>query len=188
MKNIIRVHTILLLALLISSCDENTYPRPRGNVRLEYPLAKYSSYHSDELKMSFDKSDYAIIEKKKSTWVNLNYPKMKAKLHLTYLDVDGNIVSLINDIQKLTDEHKIKASGIIPHQYYNEEKKVYGVIYEIIGNSASNIQFYATDSTRHILSGSLYFHSKPNSDSLSPAIQYIRNDIVTLLETITWDK
>ena len=188
MKNIIRVQIVLLLIVLISSCDDNTYPRPRGNVRLEYPLAKYSLYHSDELNVSFDKSDYAIIERKKGTWVNLNYPNMKAKLHLTYLDVDGNIVSLINDIQKLTDEHKIKASGIIPHQYSNEEKKIYGVIYEIIGNSASNIQFYATDSTKHILSGSLYFHSRPNSDSLSPAIQYIKRDIVALLESLTWDE
>ena len=186
MKNIIVIQIILLIAGLTSSCDENTYPRPRGNVRLEYPLAKYSLYHSDELKASFNKSDYAIIERKKGSWINLNYPNMKAKMHLTHLDVDDNIVGLINDIQKLTDEHKIKASGIIPHQYSNEEKKIYGVIYEIIGNSASNIQFYATDSTKHILSGSLYFNSRPNSDSLSPAIQYIKADVVTLLESITW--
>ena len=185
---IIKINIVLLLVLLLSSCDENTYPRPRGNVRLEYPTAKYSLYNSEELKMSFNKSDYAIVEKKNDNWINLAYPQMKAKLHLSYFNVDGNIASLISDINKLTDEHKIKASGIIPHEYSNQEDKVYGVVYEIIGNSASNIQFYATDSTKHIISGSLYFRSKPNSDSLAPAIQYVKQDIVTLLESLKWDE
>jgi len=183
----IKTNIILLVIFFISSCDENTYPRPRGNVRLEYPIAQYSLYDSKELKMSFEKSDIAIIEKKRDNWVNLTYPNMKAKLHLSYFYVDNDIVRLINDVQKLTDEHKIKASGIIPHQYSNINEEVYGVIYEIIGNSASNIQFYATDSTSHLVSGSLYFYSKPNSDSLSPAIQYIKKDVITLLESIRWE-
>ena len=185
---IIKIHIVLLLVLFFSSCDENTYPRPRGNVRLEYPKAQYSLYNSEEIKMSFNKSDYAIVEKKNDNWINLAYPKMRAKVHLSYFNVDGNITSLINDINKLTDEHKIKASGIIPHEYSNSEEKVYGVVYEIIGNSASNIQFYATDSTKHIISGSLYFRSKPNSDSLAPAIQYVKQDIITLLESLKWDE
>lgn len=183
----IKISIILLLIFVFSSCDENTYPRPRGNVRLEYPIAEYSLYNSEELKMSFEKSDFAVIQKKRDNWINLNYPNMKAKLHLSYFYVNNDIVRLIYDVQKLTDEHKIKASGIIPHQYSNEDEKIYGVIYEIIGNSASNIQFYATDSTSHLVSGSLYFYSKPNSDSLSPAIQYIKKDIITLLESLRWD-
>lgn len=183
-KNIL---IILLLILFISSCDENTYPRPRGEVRLEYPIAKYSQYNSDELRMSFDKSDFCVIEKMNDNWINLIYPEMKAKVHLSYFDVNGDIVRLINDVNKLTDEHKIKAAGIIPHQYSNSYNNVYGVVYEIIGNSASNIQFYVTDSTTHLVSGSLYFRSKPNSDSIAPAVQYIKNDVVTLLESLRWN-
>jgi len=179
---------VLLLILMLSSCDDNIYPRPRGNVRLEYPEAKYNTYHSDELRMSFQKSDQALAERKSDTWMNLYYPKMNSRIHMTYFDVDGNIVDLIRDINKLTDEHKIKASGIIPHQYSNPDAKVYGMVYEIIGNSASNIQFYATDSVSHIVSGSLYFRVRPNADSLRPAVQYIKKDIITLLETIKWDK
>ena len=183
----IKINILFFIVLLFSSCDENTYPRPRGNVRLEYPTAQYSLYNSEELKMSFEKSDFVIIEKKKNNWVNLTYPNMKAKLHLSYFYVDNDIVKLIHDVHKLTDEHKIRASGIIPHQYSNADETVYGVIYEIIGNSASNIQFYATDSTSHLVSGSLYFYSKPNSDSLSPAIKYIKKDIIILLESLRWD-
>jgi gliding motility-associated lipoprotein GldD len=183
----IKVLTILLFVVFFSSCDENTYPRPRGNVRLEYPMPQYSLYNTDELKMSFNKSDYAVVEKKDSSWINLSYPRMKAKLHLSYFDVDGNINGLIGDIQKLTDEHKIKASGIIPHQYTNDDQQVYGVVYEFIGNSASNIQFYVTDSTKHLVFGSLYFRARPNSDSLKPAVNYIKKDIVTLLESLKWN-
>jgi len=185
--NIIKSIIFLSLTLLISSCDDNTYPRPRGEMRLEYPDATYSKYHSDELKMSFEKSDFATVEKKSDNWINLNYPKMKSKLHLSYFEVNNNVENLISDVQKLTDEHKIKASGIIPHSYINNNEKVYGVVYEIIGNSASNIQFYATDSTKHLISGSLYFRARPNADSLNPAVQYLKKDVFALLETIKWD-
>jgi len=181
-----KLKILVFTLLLFNSCDEVTYPRPRGNVRLEYPTAKYSKYNSEELNVSFEKSDFAVIEKKKNNWVNLNYPTMKAKVHLTHFDVDGNIVRLISDVQKLTDEHKIKASGIIPHQYTNKDEKVYGVIYEIIGNAASNIQFYVTDSTQNLVSGSLYFRTRPNPDSLNPAVQYIKKDLIVLLESLRW--
>jgi gliding motility-associated lipoprotein GldD len=184
-----KLYTLVFISFtfFLTSCNDNVYPRPRGNVRLEYPEAKYSLYHSNELKISFEKSNYTNITKMKKNWINLEYPKMKAKLHLTHLDVNNNIKKLISDVHKLTDEHKIKASGIIPHAYSNPEEHVYGVMYEIIGNSASNIQFYVTDSVSNLISGSLYFRAKPNADSLNPAIQYIKKDIITLLETLRWE-
>jgi len=175
------------MTLIFTSCEDNVYPRPNGEVRLEYPTAQYSPFYSEELSITFEKSNSAVVEKKKDNWINLNYPRMKAKLHLTHFVVNNDISKLISDVQKLTDEHKIKASGIIPHKYVNYEEKVYGVMYEIIGNSASNIQFYVTDSVSSIISGSLYFRSRPNSDSLSPAIQYVKKDIITLLETLRWE-
>ena len=66
------------------------------------------------------------------------------------------------------------------------ERKVYGMFYEVGGNAASQSQFYVTDSINHFLTGSLYFYTKPNYDSILPAAHYLKNDIQKLMETITW--
>ena len=70
--------------------------------------------------------------------------------------------------------------------YEDKEKSVYGVLYEIKGNAASSVQFYATDSTKHFLRGALYFNTVPNKDSLAPAIQFVEEDIIHLIETLSW--
>ena len=53
-------------------------------------------------------------------------------------------------------------------------------------NVASTYQFWATDSTRHFLRGSLYIDCTPNNDSLAPVLTYIQEDINHLIESIRW--
>ena len=65
--------------------------------------------------------------------------------------------------------------------------KVYGMYYMINGDAATQSQFYVTDSTNHFLKGALYFEVKPNFDSIYPAVKYLRDDIRTLMETISWE-
>jgi hypothetical protein len=43
-----------------------------------------------------------------------------------------------------------------------------------------------TDSTKHYLRGSLYFDAEPNPDSLAPVVEFFRNDIIHLIETLKW--
>jgi gliding motility-associated lipoprotein GldD len=64
---------------------------------------------------------------------------------------------------------------------------VYGIVYDIRGNTASAVSFFATDSIQHFLSGSLYFSVQPNIDSLSPVIRFFKEDIVHLIETLKWN-
>ena len=61
-----------------------------------------------------------------------------------------------------------------------------GVMYDISGDAASSVQFYLTDSVRHFIRGALYFTLQPNSDSLSPVIEFFREDILHLIETLEW--
>ena len=68
----------------------------------------------------------------------------------------------------------------------NSKEKVYGILYDLRGNTATAGQFYVTDSTRHYLRGSLYFESEPNADSLAPVIDFFREDVVHLIETLKW--
>ena len=61
-------------------------------------------------------------------------------------------------------------------------------MFNIIGDAASQIQFFLTDSSYNFLIGSLYFYAKPNYDSILPAVKYVERDIVKLIETLEWNK
>ena len=85
-------------------------------------------------------------------------------------------------------KHVSKQSDINQKNFLMKEIKFMGLFFSIKGNAASQIQFYLTDKTKNFLTGSLYFYSKPNYDSLLPAIRYIENDIKHFMETFSWTK
>ena len=60
------------------------------------------------------------------------------------------------------------------------------MFYQVYGNAASQSQFYATDSLRHFISGSIYFKAVPNYDSIQPASAYIEKDIRKIMESLQW--
>jgi gliding motility-associated lipoprotein GldD len=80
----------------------------------------------------------------------------------------------------------MKASAIPETEYYNHDNRVYGMLYQMKGNTASPIQFYLTDSTKHFFRAALYFNNIPNQDSLAPVIDYLREDIMMMMETFRW--
>ena len=111
---------------------------------------------------------------------------MKATIYLTYQPVRENIEALLKDAQKLTYDHTAKANEIFEQPRVDSIHKVYGMYYMINGDAATQSQFYVTDSTKHFLSGSLYFYAKPNYDSIYPASEYLKKDIKRLMESIRW--
>ena len=104
-----------------------------------------------------------------------------------YRNVDGNLNEILKEVEKLTFEHTIKADAISSRPFDNLQKKIFAKLYNVDGNVATNIQFSATDSLNHVLSGALYFYVKPNYDSIVPAIKYIENDMMHLIETLEWN-
>ena len=140
----------------------------------------------NECPYTFEMNLDAIIKKEKDCDFAITYPKMKATIYLTYKPVTKNIDNLLRDAQKLTYEHVIKADDILEQPYLNPDKKVYGMFYQVEGNAATNAQFYATDSTKHFITASVYFYAKPNYDSIMPAASYIKNDMQRLMETLKW--
>ena len=94
----------------------------------------------------------------------------------------------LQDAEKMTFKHAIKADDIQAIPYENNVNKVYGKMYEVSGNTATQIQFHATDSIANFITGALYFYARPNYDSLYPSIAYLRKDIMHLMETLVWEK
>jgi gliding motility-associated lipoprotein GldD len=185
MANKIIGFLIVVLLVGFTSCKNEALPKPASQLRLDYPVAHYVSF-SNHCPLAFDINEDAIIKEDKNCGFSIHYPKMKATIYLTYKTVNGDINKLLRDAQKLTYEHVIKADDILEQPYINPDKKVYGMFYQVRGNAATNAQFYATDSTKHFVTGSVYFYAKPNFDSIMPAADYIKNDMQQLLETIQW--
>jgi len=184
---------IPILAVACFSCGNDPLPKPKAMLRLDYEVPKYSKVDV-RLPFTFEKNELAEKIKNikldginNSTGVNINYPNMKGTIYLTYKKVnDSNLTTLLRDAQTLTQKHTIKADEIESVLYENPKENVYGMFYEVGGNAASQSQFYVTDSTKHFLTGSLYFYAKPNYDSILPAATYLKNDIKHIMETIEW--
>jgi len=176
---------IIICFTLFISCGEDLLPKPEAYLSLEYPKASYFVMHSD-CDYNFENNHISTTSFKNNCSAVINYPSLNGTLYLTYRKVDNNINVLLKDAQKLTYEHVIKADDIIEEKYVNELQNVYGMFYDVRGNAASQSQFYVTDSTKHFITGSIYFNVKPNYDSIYPAAVYLKNDIRHLMETITW--
>jgi gliding motility-associated lipoprotein GldD len=179
----------IFASLLLLSCGKkDAVPKPYGELRLEYPAPKYQKFENN-CNYTFEYSDFAkITDAKKPCWYYLNYPKMKAKVFVTYYPIQNDFADHIKEAEKMVYEHTIKASSIDTKSFEYPEKKVYGNFYELKGQSASNLQFYITDSTKHFVTAYLYFNTRPKPDSLAPAVDYIKKDMKHLLDTFEWKK
>ena len=176
--------------LFLISCSETYTPKPKGYFRIEFPEKEYINY-KDNGPYSFQIPKYSYIQKDTSKfaeqwWNNLIFPDMKGKLHLSYKTINNDLSKYIEDSRTLVYKHTVKADAITEQVFINESRKVYGILYEIKGNAATPFQFFATDSTKHFIRGSLYFYVYPNKDSLAPVFDFIKPDIIHLIETIEW--
>lgn len=188
MKKNVNLIILVVIGMLIYSCAEEVLPKPKGYLRLEYEEPAYDTIYT-ECSYRFEKNKLATLKrvsKIRYCWFNLEYPKQRATIYLSYYSIRNNLDSLLRDAQNLTQEHTKKADAIKPEEYINLERDVYGMIYNVTGNAASNTQFYVTDSVSNFITGSVYFKTRPNYDSILPASNYLRNDVIHLIETIQW--
>lgn len=176
--------TLIFLSSLLLACQDEVLPKPPAYLRLDFDNNPSEKYEASCF--NFNKNTSSNIKKEKDCSLELHYPKHKATIYLTYKPVTKNIDILLRDAQKLTYEHVIKADEIEERPYINRQRKAYGMFYNVTGNAATNTQFYITDSTKHFLLGSLYFYAKPNYDSIYPAVEYIKKDMVKIMESIHW--
>ncbi|MBT8260436.1 MAG: gliding motility lipoprotein GldD [Bacteroidia bacterium] len=183
----------IFLVCLLLSCGNDPIPKPKAFLRLEYPKPEYTLVET-KLPFTFEKNILATDVSKIKTTVNgksqaidLEYPKLKGTIFLTYKNVTkDNLKLYLIDAQNITQKHTQKADEIVEQPYVNSQNKAYGMYYEVGGNAASQSQFYLTDSINHFVTGSLYFYARPNYDSILPASEYLKNDIRHIMETLKW--
>ena len=184
-----RLFILFIVAVFLVSCNKKSTPKPRGYFRIDLPEKSYRIYDSI-CPYTFEYPTYANIEYlpglNEPCWFNISFPEYKAKIHLTYKPLDNNLAVHIEDIRTLVYKHIVKADDIVENIIIGPESSVYGIIYDLSGNTASTSTFFITDSVNHFLTGSLYFAAHPNKDSLAPVMKFFEEDIVHLTKTLSW--
>lgn len=176
--------TLLVLSFAAACNGTDPLPKPKAQIRLEYPKGQLANLETDDF--SFSYNQLAAPKQNKDNAFTIAYPDMKGAIFLSYIAVDDNLEQLIRDAKRLSYEHAAKAENIVEQPFVNPDAKVFGSLFEVQGNAASQTQFFVTDSTRHFLTGSVYFYAKPNYDSILPAAAYLQNDIRGIMETLRW--
>lgn len=196
-----RMFRLLILALATASfslagCDDDDdevqTPRPRGYFRIALPEKKWVNYDA-ECPYTFEMPEYARVTPSLSNnpepcWRDVQMDRFGATIYLSYKEItnDTMLEALINTSWQLTEKHRSKAQGRKEMEVIRPEDKVYGTLVDVGATAATAIQFYLTDSVKHFIRGSLYFMAVPNKDSLKPVLDFIRQDVEHITQTLKW--
>ena len=202
------IYLLLAIIILFFQCSTDYLPKPKGYNRIELPDHSYFSL-PDTLPYTFEISKLARIntdtswifmkriqeaikpwEKtvKERYWIDLVYDTLDADVEITYKAIQGKeelMKAYFGDAYKLTSQHQIKAYSI-EESILTTPRGLTAAIAEINGEVPTPIQFVTTDSVKHFLRGALYFKTATKNDSLAPVIDYIKKDIIHLLNTLKW--
>ena len=190
-----------ILLLLCVSCSRGNTPKPYGYYRIATPDTAYTDFQSSILNSQFSILNYpytfalsenAVVQPRTDVdepyWINIVYPSLNATIHCSYKPVRNNLRELTNDALEFVYRNASFATAIPEQEYMHPEAHVYGVLFDLEGNTASSCQFFVTDSTRHFFRASVYCNCPPNADSLAPVYQYLRSDVIKMVETFEWTK
>lgn len=189
---------LIVFLLTPAACHKAPVPKPKGYFRIDLPVKKYVAFnetgYKENIPLRFEYPEYGTISINPDNpdepgWFNIEFPRYKASIYLTYKNVNNDLAELIEQTYEMNVKNHITKADAINEQLINDSKDdVYGILYDLKGNTATSVQFYLTDSLKHYLRGSLYFESEPNPDSLEPVIEFFREDIIHLIETLEWEK
>lgn len=182
---------IIVIALIGASCQREHLPKPLGYNRLLLPPHDYLQL-PDSFPYTFEYSRHAMLLKDTSRiseryWVEIYYPQLKSNIHITYKAIKSDKVlrEFLDDSYTLTAKHQIKAYAINEVISKTPSGKT-AVIAELEGEVPSQFQFTITDSASNFMRGALYFNTQVANDSLAPAIEFMKRDMMQIINTLEW--
>lgn len=188
---------LLVFVLSLVSCfqQDPPIPKPRQFPRVDFPEKAYQNFEDADCDFKFTYPSYATIEKKTSffnqkpshpCWFDVYFPQFNGRLHCSYIPIENRDTfdDLVDDAFELVSKHHIKAN--YKRESLIEGKNKYGLLFDIEGPVASPLLFYLTDSTDHFFMGSLYFNNRVKPDSMQIIHDFVREDVVEIIETFDW--
>jgi len=184
---------ICVIFIVLFGCENYFLPKQSAYLRLDYPKPEYKLIDDKDFPFFFEAntrlSEISDIDiNLRSIDFIINYNQLNAQINFQYKNVNSSekLKAYILDLKSTIETHSMMANSVKIKDYSLKEKNIFGRIFDLSGDVASPYQFYLTDSTNNIISGLVYFNIKPNYDSILPAINYIENDIIHLIESFDW--
>jgi len=191
---LVRIGIVLGLGTSVAACTAapDFTPKPKGYNRIDLPPHRYRTLgpghpytfqYSESAKVLRDSSYLAQPD-----WLNIYYPKLHANVQITYTNVVRNrqlYNKMMEDARKLTGKHQIKATSI-EEKILRTPNGMRASVFELEGEVPSQFQFYTTDSTKHFFRAALYFRTATANDSLAPVIEYVKYDMIELLNSLKY--
>lgn len=187
---------ILLGALLLSCNSPYTVGKKRGYYTIAFPEKKYQVFDQPGYPYTFEYPVYAAI-KKDSTffqdkaddwWINIDVPQFGGRIHISYKPINerNRFDSLVEDGFKMAYRQHINMATGIQDSLFSTASGLKGIYFNLGGNTATANQFFVTDSTKNFLRGALYFDATPNADSLGVVNDFLKKDLLHLINTLQW--
>ena len=180
-----RIKRLLIFSLLLLACNSNYTPKPKAYIKFDFPKKEYEKIVIN-CPFDFEFPTYSQLKKKNDNClIDIVFPNQNGVLYLSYFALENNLDEHTEQSQKLAYKHNVLADAITEQFYVNDSLKVYGLLYDYDGESATATQFYLTDSVNHFFRGALYFNTEIN-DSILPINNFLKYDIKHLIETFHW--
>jgi gliding motility-associated lipoprotein GldD len=183
------ISLLVALALTLTACkDMVTMPKPKGWPRIDLPEHSYKPYGNEVCPFTFELPAMAEPDsiRTDSCWVNFYMPDLGCKWHITYRHIPSSGKSRAANFEEyhsLVYKHIQKSTRI--NQVPISTPFGEGMLYELYGTVGVPAQVIFGDST-HLLMTSFYFDSAVNGDSLSPVINFVKDDLRHMVETLRW--
>jgi gliding motility-associated lipoprotein GldD len=189
----------LLLCLSLSwvGCNSDyTVGKKRGYFKIDFPEKKYQAFDQPGYPYTFEYPDYARVskdstyfgERAEDWWINIEMPRFGGRIHVSYKPINqhNRFDSLVDDGYKMAYRQHINMATGIRDSVFKTPQGVEGIYFDLGGNTATANQFFVTDSVKHFLRGALYFDATPNADSLGIVNDYLKKDLLHLINTLRW--
>ena len=189
--------TLLSGFFLLAACNHDyTAGKKKGYFKISFPEKKYQLFSQPGYPYSFEYPVYANISKDSTFfddkagdwWINIDVPRFDGRIYISYKPIvsRNNLDSLVNDGYKMAYKQHSDISTGINDSMMVTPNQVEGIYFSLGGNTATANQFFLTDSTKHFLRGALYFNATPNEDSLGIVNDFLKEDLLHLINTLKW--
>ena len=133
----------IFVIIFLISCNgrEINNPKPRGYFRIDLPKKSYVKFSAD-CPYSFEYPVYARVEKDTDAntqpyCYNIQFPTMKATIHLSYRKIENNLMKILEDCRALVYKHTVKDDAIDDNMIQDKKRNLYGLTYDIKGDAVS---------------------------------------------------
>jgi gliding motility-associated lipoprotein GldD len=197
MSKILLPLVFIFFSMLLLCCNSNyTVGKKKGFFRIDLPEKKYQVFNQPGYPYTFEYPVYALVtrdtsffeDKAGDWWINIDVPQLAGRIYISYKNIRdrNNFDSMVKDAIKMVYTQHTEISTGITDSLMQTPNGGEGLYFNLSGNTATANQFFLTDSTKHFLRGALYFDATPNADSLRMVNDFLKQDLLHLINTLKW--